>query len=215
MHFLLKPTSGRATEQQNYDDNRQWTAASANQPFSVGDRIYTRDNSRASLAFSGRNFARLDPNTSLDVVSLYDNRTQVALRDGSAFFDVGYLDDDEIFEVATPYGAVDLVEPGLYNVGFDDDGNVLVSVLSGVAQVAGLAGSGQISKGEMLTLAGTTAAQVLLSRLDGQDAGYLVDDYYQYQYPNAYDGRYVNYDAYLNDPYYYDPYRQQCRLTGM
>ncbi|HKO42865.1 MAG TPA: DUF6600 domain-containing protein [Pyrinomonadaceae bacterium] len=195
------------TDQQIAEENRQWVEATANQPFSVGDRIYTRDGSRASLAFSGRNFARLDPNTSLDVVSLYDDRTQVALRDGSAFFDVGYLDNDEIFEVATPHGAVNFVQPGLYNVGFDNDGNVLVSVLSGLAQVAGLAGSGQIGKGEMLTLAGTTAAQVLLSRLDGRDAGYMVDDYYRYQYPDNYDGRYVNYDSYLNDPFYYDPYR--------
>src|SRR3712207_9003881 len=37
-----------------------------------------------------------------------------------------------------------------------------VSVLSGLAQVVGLAGSGQISKGEMLTLLGQTAAQVAL-----------------------------------------------------
>ena len=29
----------------------QWITATANTPFSVGDRIYTRDNSRASLAF--------------------------------------------------------------------------------------------------------------------------------------------------------------------
>ncbi len=50
--------------------SEQWIAATANQPFSVGDRIYTRDNSRASLAFTGRNFARLDPNTSLDVLTL-------------------------------------------------------------------------------------------------------------------------------------------------
>jgi ferric-dicitrate binding protein FerR (iron transport regulator) len=74
----------------NTDANSQWTAATANQPFSEGDRIYTRDRSRASLAFSGRNFARLDPNTSLDVVCLKDRRTQLALRDGSAMFDVGY-----------------------------------------------------------------------------------------------------------------------------
>ncbi len=207
----LPAQESAANEQQDADANRQWVAATANQPFSVGDRIYTRDNSRASLAFNGRNFARLDPNTSLDVISLYDDRTQVALRDGSAVFDVGYLDDDELFEVATPHGAVQFVEPGLYNLGFDDDGNVLVSVLSGLAQVAGLGGSGQINKGEILTLAGATAAQVLLSRLDGDDAGYLVDDYYQYQHPNSYDGRYVNYDAYLSDPYYFDPYR---RNTG-
>ena len=197
----------------NTDANAQWTAATANQPFSEGDRIYTRDRSRTSLAFSGRNFARLDPNTSLDCVSLGDRRTQLALRDGSAMFDVGYLQPDELFEVATPNGAVDFTQPGLYNVGFDRNGGVLVSVLSGLAQVVGLGGSGQINKGEMLTLLGQTAAQFALSRLtrlNRQDAGYQVDDYYRYQYPNSYDGRYSNYDAYLSDPYYYDPYQRSA-----
>ena len=125
------------------DANAEWIAATPNQPFSVGDRIYTRDNARTSLAFSGRNFARLDPNTSLDVVSLGDRRTQLALRDGSAMFDLGYLQPNELFEVATPYGAVNFDQPGLYNVGFDNNGGVLVSVLSGLAQVVGLGGSGR------------------------------------------------------------------------
>jgi hypothetical protein len=185
----------------------QWIQATDNQPFSVGDRIYTRDNSRASLALTGRNFARLDPNTSLDVLSLSEQRTQLALRDGSAMFDVGYLGDGDLFEVATPYGAVDFQQPGLYNVGIDD-GRVLISVLSGLAQVVGMGGSGQISKGELLTLLGTTAADVVLSQIDGRDAGYLVDDYYGYQYPQYYDGRYRDYNVYLNDPYYFDPYRR-------
>jgi hypothetical protein len=189
------------------DANTQWVAATPNQPFSTGDRIYTRDNASTSLAFSGRNFARLEPNTSLDVVSLSDRRTQLALRDGSAMFDVGYLEPNELFEVGTPYGAVNFNQPGLYNVGFDRNGGVLVSVLSGLAQVVGLGGSGEINKGEMLTLVGQAASQLVLSRLNGQDAGRQVDDYYRYQYPNSYDGRYNNYDAYLNDPYYYDPYR--------
>jgi hypothetical protein len=189
------------------DATAEWVAATPNQPFSAGDRIYTRDNSRTSLAFSGRNFARLDPNTSLDVVSLGDRRTQLALRDGSAMFDVGYLAPNELFEVATPNGAVNFNQPGLYNVGFDRNGGVLVSVLSGLAQVVGLGGSGQINKGEMLTLVGEAASQLVMSRLNGQDAGRQVDDYYRYQYPNSYDGRYNNYDAYLSDPYYYDPYR--------
>jgi hypothetical protein len=194
----------------NTDANTQWVAATANQPFSTGDRIYTRDNASTSLAFIGRNFARLDPNTSLDVVSLGDRRTQLALRDGSAMFDVGYLQPNELFEVGTPYGAVDFDQPGLYNVGFDNNGGVLVSVLSGLAQVVGLGGSGEINKGEMLTLVGQAASQLVLSRLNGQDAGRQVDDYYRYQYPNSYDGRYNNYDAYLNDPYYYDPYRSNA-----
>ena len=190
--------------------NGEWVAATPNQPFSVGDRIYTRENARTSLAFTGRNFARLNPNTSLDVVSLGDRRTQLALREGSAMFDLGYLQPDELFEVATPYGAVDFDQPGLYNVGFDNNGGVLVSVLSGLARVVGLGGSGEINKGEVLSLLGQSAAQVALSRLNGDDAGYLVDDYYRYQYPNYYDGRYNNYDAYLSDPYYYDPYRRNA-----
>ena len=194
----------------NGDANAEWVAATANQPFSVGDRIYTRDNSRASLAFSGRNFARLNPNTSLDVVSLGDRRTQLALRDGSAMFELGYLQPDELFEVGTPNGSVNFDQPGLYNVGFDNNGGVLVSVLSGVAQVVGLGGSGQINKGEMLTLLGQTASELALSRLNPQDAGHQVDDYYGYQYPDSYDGRYSNYDAYLDDPYYYDPYRRNA-----
>ena len=201
-------TGTNYTSQANESGDEQWTVAVPNQPFSVGDRIYTRENSHASLAFTGRNFARLNPNTGLDVLELSDDRTQLALRDGSAIFDVGYLNPGQLFEVGTPYGAVDFNEPGLYDVGFDDSGNVLVSVLSGVAQVVGLGGSGRISKGELLTLVGQTAAQVALSRLNGNDAGYLVDDYYRSRYGDAYDGRYNNYDAYLSDPFYYDPYRR-------
>jgi hypothetical protein len=187
-------------------NSTEWRAAGANEPFSVGDRIYTRDNARTSLAFNGRNFARLYPNTALDAIALTDDQTQVALRDGAAMFDVPYLPSGQLFEVGTPYGAVDFQQPGLYYVDLSR-GNAMVSVLSGLAQVVGLAGSGQISKGEMLTLLGTTAAEVALSRLDGRNAGNMIDDYYRYQYPNVYDGRYVSYDTYLADPFYYDPYR--------
>src|SRR6187455_1634783 len=145
----------------------EWRAVQPNTPISLGDRIYTRDNSRTSLAFTGRNFATLDPNTSLDVLALQDRRTQLALRDGSAIFDLGYLQPGDLFEVGTPYGAVDFEQPGLYQVGFDNNGGVLVSALSGIAQIVGLGGSGRVSKGEILTLVGQTAAQVLLSKLNG------------------------------------------------
>ncbi|HKG14602.1 MAG TPA: FecR domain-containing protein, partial [Pyrinomonadaceae bacterium] len=188
------------------EDEGRWLEATQNMPVSVGDRIYARDNSSASVAFTGRNFARLDPDTSLDVMYLAPDRTQVALRDGSAIFDVGALEPGQLFEVATPFGAVDFDQPGLYQVGYNDDGNAYVSVLSGLARVVGLAGSGQVGKGEMLTLLGQTAADLVLSRLDHGYAGGLVNDYYGYRYPNVYDGRYSNYDAYLNDPNYYDPY---------
>ncbi|HSF25424.1 MAG TPA: DUF6600 domain-containing protein [Blastocatellia bacterium] len=190
------------------DENTEpeWDDATVNTPVSVGDRIYTRDNSRASLALAGRNFVRLDPNASLDVLALDDLRTQLALRSGSAIFDVGSLEQNAFYEVATPCGAVDFTQPGLYQVGIDGN-TAIISVLSGLAQVVGASGSGYISKGEVYTLVGTAASEVIASSLAPTLAGGIVDDYYSYRYPSVYDGRYRSYDTYLSDPFYYDPYR--------
>ncbi len=184
----------------------EWEEAVRNAPLSAGDRVYAREGSRATVALTGRNYARLDSGSAIDVLSLADRRTQLALRDGSAIFDVGELEDGELFEVATPNGAVDFYEPGLYQVGIGDSGDTWISVLSGLAQVVGLAGSGEISKGEILTLVGQAAAQGLLSRMAPDYAGGIVDDYYGYRYPTSYDGRYRDYNVYLDDPDYYDPY---------
>jgi hypothetical protein len=186
----------------------RFVQATTNTPVAAGDRIYARDNARTSVAFTGRNFARLNPRTALDVMYLTDDRTQLALRDGSALFDVGDLPQGGLFEVATPQCAYDFDQPGLYEVGINDNGSTHVSVLNGVARAIGVGGVGQVSKGEMLTIAGQTAADIVMSRLDPAYAGGLLNDYYGYRYPQTYDGRYANYDAYLNDPSYYDPYKR-------
>ncbi|HZI20267.1 MAG TPA: DUF6600 domain-containing protein [Pyrinomonadaceae bacterium] len=186
----------------------EWQEVTPNTPVSVGDRLYAGEGSRAALAFTGRNFARLGPETSLDVLALSDRRMQLALRDGSAVFEIGELDDDQFYEVATPHGAFELREPGFYEVGLNEDGGAWLSVLNGVARFVGLAGSGDVGKGEVLTLLGQTAADVVLSRLSPDYAGSLLNDYYGDQYPGLYDGRYGSYDAYLADPYHFDPYNR-------
>src|SRR5215471_16249363 len=71
--------------------NVGWNQASVNTPVSVGSRIYARENSKLGIAFSGRNYARLNPNTGLDVLTLNQRRTQLALREGSCLFSVGAL----------------------------------------------------------------------------------------------------------------------------
>src|SRR5438876_7332176 len=103
--------------------NGQWIAATTNMPVGVGNRIYTKENSRTEIAFTGRNFATVDANTSLDVLELSQARTQVALREGSALFDTGSVSSGSVFEVATPCGAVDFQQPGLYQIGINENGN--------------------------------------------------------------------------------------------
>jgi hypothetical protein len=195
-------------------DEEDWAEATLNDPVEVGDRIYSRNNAHCSVALTGHNYVRLNPETSLDVLALADQRTQLALRGGSAFFDVGALEPDELYEVATPSGAVDFNEPGLYQIGMED-GNVIVSVLSGLAQVIGEGGSQEINAGEVITLLGSTAAQAISSKLTPTLGGEIVDDYYRYRYPTTYDGRYRDYSSYVSDPFYYDPYRssQSCRYV--
>src|SRR5215218_11312399 len=79
-------------------DESDWVELTPNTPLTTGDRLYARDDSRASLAFTGRNFATVYPDSSLDVVSLSDRRTQLALREGSAIFDIGEMAPGELFE---------------------------------------------------------------------------------------------------------------------
>lgn len=184
-----------------------WTEAAVNTPVTVGDRIYAREYAHASIALSGQNYVRLNPATSLDVLALEERRTQFALRSGSALFDVGALPAGEFYEVATPCGAVDFKEPGLYQIGMDGD-NAVISVLNGLAQVVGQGGSGYLSKGQVFTLTGATATEALASSLAYDTAGEIVDDYYRYRYPKVYDGRYRSYDDYLDNPSYYDPYHR-------
>ncbi|HEV8589487.1 MAG TPA: DUF6600 domain-containing protein [Pyrinomonadaceae bacterium] len=190
------------------NSNQQWFAATMNAPVSVGDRLYTQANSRTDIAFTGRNFATVDPNTSLDILDLTNQRTQVALREGSALFDVGSLGSGQLFEVATPCGAVDLQQPGMYRVALDDNGNATVTAFSGQAQIVGQAGTGTITKGEELTIPCGGAGSASISRVDYDQAGTYLDSYYRHRYPRTYDGRYRSYYTYLEDPDYYDPYNR-------
>jgi hypothetical protein len=200
------PTQGQSEPQTNIG----WTQASVNTPVSVGSRVYVKENSKAGIAFSGRNYARLNPNTSLDVLALAQRRTQLALRQGSCEFSVGALAPDELFEVGTPDGAVDFTQPGLYQVGIDDGGGVLVSCLSGTARVVDTGGACEVSKGQLVTLAAAAASEAIVSQLSPAVAGSICNDYYSYRYPSTYDGRYSDYNRYLDDPYYYDPYRRSA-----
>lgn len=196
------------------DDNQQtdWTPGTVNTPVTVGNRVYTQENSRASIALTGRNSISLNPQTSIDVLALDEHRTQLALKTGSAIFDVPNLNNEDFYEVGTPCGAVNFKEPGLYQIGMDGE-NAVVSVLSGLAQVMGLEGSGTVSKGQVVTLLAASASQAVSSTLSPQTAGGIVDDYYQYRYPRRYDGRYKSYETYLSDPFYFDSYRNSPSWT--
>jgi FecR protein len=186
----------------------KFVEATPNTPITVGDRIYARDNSSSQIAFTGRNFATIESNTALDVLDLSNERTQLALREGAALFDIGSLASGQTFEVATPCGAVDLEKSGIYQISIDQDGNALAKAFSGEAQVVGQGGTGSIEKGESLSLSCQGNSPAVVSRVDAGDAGTVIDKYYRARYPRTYDGRYRSYETYLQDPNYFDQSRR-------
>lgn len=187
-------------------EQTDWTDATVNMPVVIGDRVYVRDGSHTSIALSGHNYIGLNSGGSLDLLSLNDQSTQLALRSGSALFEVGALRPDELFEVGTPGGAVHFKQTGLYQLGIDEGDNTIVSVLSGLAEVAGEGGVASVSTGEVVTLVAGAVSQALSSKLAPSTAGEIVDDYYRSRYRGRYDGRYRDYDFYVANPSYYDPY---------
>jgi hypothetical protein len=187
--------------------NTDWNQAGTNTPVTVGDQIYVPQGAKAGIALSGRRYVRLDSGASLDVLSMSPNRTQLALRDGAATFDVGDFHAGDLYEVATPCGAIDFKQPGLYQIGFNSDGSVVLTVLNGEAQVVSMGGSGTVTRGQVITLPVGGGAQADQAEIAPTVAGGIVNDYYSYRYGSSYDGRYADYNTYLTDPYYYDPYQ--------
>jgi len=191
-----------------------WTQASNNMPLAVGDRLYVPDGGKVGLGLGGRKYVRFDPGSTLEVVSLSKNHTQLAFRSGTAVFDIGEIQPNELFEVDTPCGAVDFTKPGLYQIGFNTDGSGVLTVLNGQAQVLAMGGAQTVTRGQSITLPLEGEGQIATVQPQVSDVaptvcGGIVNDYYGFRYGSKYDGRYADYNTYLSDPYYYDPY-QRC-----
>ena len=104
------------------DGSQDWTAATANQPFSEGDRIYTRHNARTSLAITDAISRGSIRTSSLDCASIDDRRTQprAPRRLGHVRCRVLANLTVETFEGSYAQRRNQLlISPGFYNVSFD------------------------------------------------------------------------------------------------
>ena len=108
------------------DDN--WFEATANRPLTTGDRLWVDDDSRAELQTGGA-LVRMNGGTSVSVLNLDDEITQLQLTQGSLNVRVRRLARDEVFEVDTPNLAFTLREPGAYRIDVDPDGDATTIVV--------------------------------------------------------------------------------------
>src|SRR5437773_2672649 len=78
-----------------------WLTAVPNRPLTSGDNLWTDQNSRAELHI-GSTAVRLSDQTSITLLDLDDDTTQLRLSQGTMVLHVRHLDNNDLFEVNTP-----------------------------------------------------------------------------------------------------------------
>ena len=114
-----------------------WLTVVPNRPLTSGDNLWTDIDSRAELHI-GSTAVRMAPQTSVTLLDLDDQTTQLRLSEGSVIIRLRHLDDGDLVEVDTPNLAFDLQRNGEYRIDVDSAGNVTnVGVWSGRGEVTG------------------------------------------------------------------------------
>jgi hypothetical protein len=146
-------------------DTGDWSAATINQPLEAGDKISTGDNSQAEIQLDYANIVRLANNAQVNIVALGNSQIQIQVAQGLVNFST-FKQEDSNAEIDTPNVAV---RPGRgtgsFRIQVNSDGETLVVVREGEADVSTPQGSTNVKKGQLITVEGT-----------GDDVQYKITD---------------------------------------
>src|SRR6185437_9973211 len=110
-----------------------WTSAALNRPLTLGDKLWTDENSRAELDI-GDAVVRLGSATGFSFLNLDDQTAQMQVSAGTVIVHVRELSNGEQDEIDTPNLALTLQQPGTYRIEVSDSGDTtIVKVESGEA----------------------------------------------------------------------------------
>ena len=135
-------------------DSGDWSAAVLNQPVVGGDKVSTGDGGRAELQLDFANILRLGANSKANIANLTKDRIQIQVGQGIANYTVFEQSETEP-EIDTPNVAVHPAHhDGVFRIEVRPDGDTLVIVRKGEAQISTPKGIAQVRQGEMATVRG-------------------------------------------------------------
>ncbi len=151
-------------------DSGDWSAAVLNQPVMAGDKVSTGDSARAELQLDFANTLRLGPNSKANIANFTHKNIQIQLGQGLANFTVS-KDSEAEPEIDTPNVSVHPAhKDGVFRIQVQPDGDTLVIVREGEAQIATPQGSAEVRSGEMATVRGDSqSAQYKISPAPDRD----------------------------------------------
>jgi hypothetical protein len=147
-----------------------WLDAVPNRPLTTGDNLWVDKDSRAEVQI-GSTSIRLNSETSITLLDLNDDVTQVRLSLGSLFFRVRHLRDGETFEVNTPNLAFTIDQPGEYRLDVSANGDQTTAVVwRGDAEITGGGSSYRLNEGQQGTFSGVDQLTYNVGGIGQQDA---------------------------------------------
>src|SRR6516162_3844645 len=115
----------------------EWSAAAVNYPVATGASLWTEAEARAEIRV-GPDTIDLASGTELDVTELDDRVTRLSVPQGRINLHLRRLDEGQSFEINIPRGAVQLQQPGYYDIDAGtQDRPARVAVFEGGAQFTG------------------------------------------------------------------------------
>src|ERR1700674_3929012 len=161
-------TQGDVSTQHN--GSTDWAAATVNTPVVTGDHISTGQNARAEIQLDHSNILRLSDQSTANVVSLSRTQMQLQIGQGLANYEV-FKNNEANVEIDTPNVAIrpDMGE-GSYRILVNSDGETIVDVRKGSAEISTPQGSTRVERDQRITIQGTAdSAQYQVSGAPGRD----------------------------------------------
>jgi hypothetical protein len=135
-------------------DSGDWVAAAVNAPLVVYDHVFTGANSRTEVQFDWANLLRLSADTEIRISELENLRYQVQLASGTVTLAV-VRDSKADMEVDTPNVSVRPVQRGAIRITVLENGDSLVTVRSGEAEVFTPKGVERVGAGRTMVVRGS------------------------------------------------------------
>jgi hypothetical protein len=112
-----------------------WSAAVRNRPVTIGDKLWTDQDSRAELQ-AGEASLHLGSMTALSFLNLDENITQMRIAEGAMNFRVRELREGDLYEVDTPNVAFTVKEAGVFRIDVNENGDgTRITVIRGEGEV--------------------------------------------------------------------------------
>jgi hypothetical protein len=134
-------------------DSGDVSALTLNTPLMAGDKVSTGDGSRAELQLDYANLLRLEQHGQANIAVLSRDRIQVQVGQGLTNYSVLKGSEAQV-EIDTPNVAVHPLKDGRYRIEVISDGESLVTVKEGEAEVSTSEGNTTVRKGQVITVRG-------------------------------------------------------------